>query len=380
MATVTWDTLRKLAGFKATEGCAISLYLGLDPRESPTAGDVDTRMSSLLTEGEKQSEGGGRDGLSHAQRQARKADFDRIRNWFANDFDRGGVQGLGVFAAGLDGAWTPLALSRPVSDAVRVSRQFHLSPLVPLVRRGDGALIAVVGREKGELYRLRDGRLDPIADRTEEQPSQHDQGGWSQARFGRHIENLVLWHLKDVAEEVDRHVRRNHAPPVVLVSTEESRARFTELLSQESRAALAGWAVAESHASAPELLAVVMPVIERWLAGQETDVLDRWREEAGRGGRASSGWEETLTAASDARVDVLIYQAGANCEAWRCPSCGRSSVEGGQCPLDGTEMEHTPDGLDAAVHQTLAHGGTPFVVNHARDLEPVGGIGAILRF
>ena len=43
-------------------------------------------------------------------------------------------------------------------------------------------------------------------------------------------------------------------------------------------------------------------------------------------------------------------------------------------------MEHTPDGIDAAVHQTLAHGGTPFVVSHSRDLDPVGGIGAILRF
>jgi peptide chain release factor subunit 1 len=380
MATVTWETLRQLAGFKATKGCAISLYLGLDPREAPTAGDVDTRMSSLLTEGEKKSEGTSRGELSHAQRLALKADFNRIRDWFANDFDRDGVQGIGVFAAGLDGAWTPLALPRPVSDGVRVGRQFHLAPLVPLVRGGDGALVAAVGREKGELYRLRDGRLVPIADRTEEQPSQHDQGGWSQARFGRHIENLVLWHLKDVAEEVDRHVRRHHAPPVVLVASEEARARFTELLSQESRAALAGWAVAESHASAPELLAAVSPVIERWLARQETEVLERWREEAGRGGRASSGWEATLTAASDARVEVLLYQAGVNHEAWRCHSCGRAAVEGGPCPLDGTEMEHTSDGIDAAVHQTLAHGGTAFVVSRARDLDPVGGIGALLRF
>jgi peptide chain release factor subunit 1 len=379
MATVTWETLRQLAAFKATRGRAISLYLGLDPREAPTAGDVDTRMSSLLTEAER-SQAAGRDGLSHAERLALKADFDRIRVWFENEFDRDGVQGLGVFAAGLDGAWTPLPLSGPVRDGVRVGKHFYLTPLVPLVRRGDGALVAAVGREKGELYRLRNGRLVPIADRTEEQPSQHDQGGWSQARFGRHIENLVLWHLKDVAEEVDRHVRRLHAPPVVLVATEEARARFTELLSQESRAALAGWAVAEAHASPPELLEVVSPVLEQWLARQETQVLDRWREEAGRGGRASSGWDETLTAASDARVELLLYQVGANHEAWQCPACGRAATEGGPCPLDGTEMEQTADGLDAAVRQTLAHGGTALVVTHARDLDPVGGIGAILRF
>ena len=379
MATVTWETLRQLAGFKAGKGCAISLYLGLDPRQAPTAGDVDTRMSSLLNEAEK-SEGANREKLSHDQKVALKTDFGRIRDYFENDFDRDGVQGLGVFAAGLDNAWTTLPLSYPVTDGVRVGRRFYLAPLVPHVRHGDGALVAAIGREKGELYRLRNGRLTPLADHTEEQPSQHDQGGWSQARFGRHIENLVLWHLKDVAEEVDRHVRRLHAPPVVVVAAEDNRARFKELLSQESQAALAGWATAEAHASPPELLEVVSPVLEQWLTKQETEVIARWREEAGRGGRASSGWKDTLTAASDARVEILVYQEGANSEAWQCPVCGRAAVEGGPCPRDGTEMDRTTDGIDAALHQTLAHGGTPFAIRHARDLDAVGGVGAILRF
>ena len=35
--TVTWSLLRELAGFRAEKGCAISLYLNLDPSEVPTA-------------------------------------------------------------------------------------------------------------------------------------------------------------------------------------------------------------------------------------------------------------------------------------------------------------------------------------------------------
>jgi peptide chain release factor subunit 1 len=379
MATVGWETLRGLAGFKAQKGCAISLYLKLDPHEAPTAGDVDTRMNSLLGEAEK-SEGANRAKLTHEQKLGLEADFERIRDWFRSDFERDGVQGLAIFAAGLDGLWSSLALSQAVPDGVRVGRQLYLAPLVPLARYRDGALVAAVGREKGEVYRLSDGRLIPLADHTEEQPSQHDQGGWSQARYGRHIENLVLAHLKDVAEEVDRHVRRLHSTPVVLVATEEARARFTEILSQESRAALAGWVTAEAHASPAELLEAVAPVLEKWRTKQETEVLARWQEEAGRGGRASKGWAETLEAASDARVEVLLHQDGANRDAWQCPRCGRAAVEAGPCPLDGTEMEHTPDGIDVAVHQTLAHGGTSFAVSHSRDLDPVGGIGALLRF
>jgi hypothetical protein len=43
-------------------------------------------------------------------------------------------------------------------------------------------------------------------------------------------------------------------------------------------------------------------------------------------------------------------------------------------------MERRDDGLDLAVHQTLAHGGTVWAVRQRQDLEPVEGIGALLRF
>jgi hypothetical protein len=43
-------------------------------------------------------------------------------------------------------------------------------------------------------------------------------------------------------------------------------------------------------------------------------------------------------------------------------------------------MERRDEGIDLAVHQTLAHGGTVLALNERRDLEPVEGIGALLRF
>ena len=43
MATaVTTGILRDLAGFRADNGCAISIYLDLDPSASPTIPDVET--------------------------------------------------------------------------------------------------------------------------------------------------------------------------------------------------------------------------------------------------------------------------------------------------------------------------------------------------
>jgi hypothetical protein len=96
-ATISWDILRQLAAFRATQGCAISLYVDLDPSDTPTAGDADTRVRSLLDS--VKSDGTGRTDFTHDQREAFKRDIDRIGRWFDAEFDRDGAQALALFWA-----------------------------------------------------------------------------------------------------------------------------------------------------------------------------------------------------------------------------------------------------------------------------------------
>jgi peptide chain release factor subunit 1 len=376
-ASVTWDGLRDLATFRSEAGCAISLYLDLDPGVSPTPAAIDSRINAHLDEVEKSA---GREGLSHEQKEGLRADVERLKTFFESEFSREGAHGFAVFAAGVDGVWQPLPLSERVPDVVKVGKTFHLAPLVPLVSRGEGVLVAYVGRERGDVYRLSDGRLEEVHEQFDEQPGRHDQGGWSQARFQRHIEKLVEDHLRGVAGELERQVRRRRGSGIVIVSSEETRSALEGTLSNEVGGAVIGWTTAEAHAGPSELLEAVRPLVDEWHAREESAAAERWQEEAGRNGRAAAGWEKTLEAASDGRVELLIVQEGADQPAFECPSCGRASAEGGACPLDGAEMEERPHGMDLAVHQTLAHGGTVCALSVRRDLDPVEGIGALLRY
>jgi peptide chain release factor subunit 1 len=378
-SSVTWDSLRDLARLRAEKGCAISLYLDLDPSVSPTAAETSSRVHALVDEVER-STAATRPELTHEQREGLRKDVERIRRFFEQEFSRDGARGFAVFTAGLDNVWQDLPLSEAVPDAVRVGHTFYLAPLVPLVGRGEGAIVAFVGRERGDLYRLRAGRLEELEEHFQEQHGRHDQGGWSQARYQRHIEKLVEDHLRDVSERLDRQVRRLRGPRVVVVATEETRAELEDELSNEVKKAIIGWTSAEAHAEASALLGVVEPVLQRWRAEQETQAVERWQEEAGRNGRAAAGWAQTLEAASDGRVELLLYQDGVNRAAWECPACGRLGTDDGTCPLDGTRMERDEAGLDLACHQTLAHGGTIWAVRERQDLEPVEGIGALLRY
>ena len=112
----------------------------------------------------------------------------------------------------------------------------------------------------------------------------------------------------------------------------------------------------------------------------EANAVSRWSEETGKGSRGTAGWADTLEAASDGRVELLLFQAGVQKAAYRCPACGRAALDAITCPLDGTTMEARDDGLDLAVRLTLAHGGEVLALQSRQDLDPVEGIGAILRF
>src|SRR5437773_5531356 len=203
---VTWNRLRELAAFRAQKGLAVSLYLGLDPGSAGTIPGAATKINSLLDEAQK-SAFANRDELTHDQKRGLQSDFELIRDYLTNDFDRAGAQGLAMFVAGLDTFWSASALSERVPDRACVGPDFHLRPLVPLLGRSDSAIVAVIDRERGLLFKLENRGLVPLADLSAEQPGGHDQGGWSQARYQRHIDELARLHLRSVAEDLDADVR-----------------------------------------------------------------------------------------------------------------------------------------------------------------------------
>jgi peptide chain release factor subunit 1 len=378
MATVVTDgLLRDLAAFRASNGCAISIYVDFDPSSVPTVPAEKTKFHARVDEARKLADSRARD-RGRDCKVALAADFERIKEWADDEFDRDGARAVAVFASSADGLFRIVPLREPVTDGWEIGPELWISPLAGQLGRGEGALVAIVSRERGVLYRLHEGRLEEIADESEEVPGQHDQGGWSQARYQRHIENIVLRHLKTVGEEIDKTVH-NRPAHLVMVAPEEMRGELESKLSHEARESIVGWVSADAHASETELLELVRPLLDEARARADEATLERWQAERGRGGRVAAGWKQTLDAASDARIEVLLVDEGARHQAWSCPTCGRASADGGKCPLDDTKLEERDDAVDLAVHHTVLHGGS-FVRFGAGALADADGIGALLRF
>jgi peptide chain release factor subunit 1 len=370
--TVTDSLLRELAAFRSRAGCALSIYLDLDP-SADTEVKFHATLDTAKKVGERVAAGRGRD-----CRLALRDDISRIQSWWNTAFDRDGARGLGVFASSSDDFFRPLPLPQSVDDALHVGGTLLVAPIASQLS-DDGSLVVFVSRERGTVYRLQGARLREVLDDSEEQPGRHDQGGWSQARFQRHIETLVARHLKTVAADLDRTVRRlGSGLGIVVVAPEEARAELQRELPHEVRNAIIGSTSAEAHVGPSQLLDVARPFLVEARARVERDAFERWREADGRGERSAAGWKQVLEAASDGRVEVLLLTERVTRQAWECPECGRAWADGGRCPLDGTKLEEVADGSDAAIRQTLAHSGT--FVRLGAGVLPDGGPAALLRY
>src|SRR3954454_21427601 len=159
MDAITLDTVRSLAEFRAQRGCALSLYLDLDPSTTPTAAELDSRISSLLSRAREEAQ----EVDSHDGRVGVGEDIERIEAFFDGEFERDEARGLALFSDGPDGLWRVVELPEPVEDALSLGDELNLAPLAPLLGHRE-ALVAFVGREQGLVLALRGGRLEPVAE------------------------------------------------------------------------------------------------------------------------------------------------------------------------------------------------------------------------
>jgi len=109
--SVSWETLRELAGFRSRTGCAVSCYVDLDPHDTPTPADARVRMHALIDEAGKRAEAN-RLERTHEQLVSIRGDLQRIEGYFGSELARDGIRGVAVFAAAGDALLAPVAPGR----------------------------------------------------------------------------------------------------------------------------------------------------------------------------------------------------------------------------------------------------------------------------
>jgi peptide chain release factor subunit 1 len=375
--------LRELAGVHAdSDSRVLSIFLNLDPAEFATPPARTSEISSVIDDAHRRVRDS--DNLSHAARKGLEEDVERA-NTFLRDLSPKGAHGFALFACGARGLFEGIRLPRPIETRAVISDAPFVEPLIELLGSGGNWMVVLVNRQTGRLLRGDGDHLDELQVVQDDVHGQHSQGGWSQARYQRSVDEDVMDHLKNVADAVFLRFKTAPFDHLLLGGPGETRTDFESKLHPYLRERLVGWIdIDVENTSADDVARCAREKIEEHTRATERAALDRLQEAVATNGRGTAGLEPTLEALNERRVETLLLMENFDAAGCTCPQCGSVyALDGGSCPADGTELDCRDNVIENAMRLALEQSAGVLVVrdeDNGRELESRGGIAAVLRF
>jgi peptide subunit release factor 1 (eRF1) len=376
------DRLRELAVLRPEGARVLSVFLNLDPAEFAEPPARASEIRSVVDDLRKRARAE-EDGLGHEEKLALRADVDRVEESLSGLSPKG-AHGVVVYACGPADLFELIRLPRPIETRAVIDDSPFVEPLAELVAMGSW-FVVLVNRQTGRMFLGDRERLDELDVITDEVHGQHKQGGLSQARYQRAVDQDVQEHLRNVAGAAFVHFKRVPFDNILLGGPAETLTEFEQKLHAYLQQRVAGRIdVDVENSNADEVHAAAAARIAEHDQRREREALDRLREGVSTRGRAAAGLKATLEALNERRVEILLLAQGYEAPGCTCPQCGWvGPLDGDACPADGTPVDCRDNVIESAVELALVQSAEVIVVrdeDHARELQSYGDIGGVLRF
>ncbi len=344
------DALRRLAGWPATELPVISAYLDLRPQA--TVGDPQVRSGLIVLRDRLRALE--RDHEPHTPSHASlERDAARLDDYLDDALPA--AQCVCLFAcSGAGDRFEAVHTARDIDDEVSAGDRPRLLPLARLADE-EPAIVALADTNTLRLFGLRSGALDEIGllDDEPDDYSRADVGGWSQARFARHVEEHREAFAQLAAEAIEEVAGQEAAQIVVLAGDEVALPLLVEALPKPlAESAHTGLRI-DMRAPVDEVAGAALPFLDELRAQAAADAADRLVGAVRGRGMAVGGIEETRAALERGQVAELLLDPAAELEG--------DAGEG---------LVRLAAATDARVRFAADHGG----------LRQLGGAGGLLRF
>src|SRR3954453_8531391 len=315
------NRLRELAGIHVnSEARVLSVFLNLDPAEFATPPARASEISSVIDDAHRRVRDS--DGLSHEARKSLEDDVERAAT-FLRDLSPKGAHGFALFACAGADLFEGMRLPRPIETRAVINDAPVVEPLVELLGSGGNWMVVLVNRQTGRLLRGDAHHLDELPAIEDDVHGRHSQGGWSQARYQRSVDEDVMDHLKNVADAVFLRFKRASFNHLLLGGPTETLTEFESKLHPYVSERLRGRIDIDVENTSPDdVCKAAAAKIGDYDRTAEREALDRLQEGVSTGGRGAAGLDDVLFALNERRVETLLLTEGFDASGCSCPQCG----------------------------------------------------------
>jgi len=232
-----------------------------------------------------------------------------------------GVNGIAIFAcSGID-AFTIFRSTISFDNQLCISSKPSLRQLVQLSDEYRSAITVMVDTDRAKIFEMSPGEIHLESQIESYVPGRHEQGGWSQMRFQRHIREHMHQHHKGVAEQLVKLFDDERCENILLIGQDHILATFRALLPERVRERIRGELSAEFEEEPSSLAQKVMEYLHAEYLKKKDSIIEEVIETALARGPATVGLRDTIEAINRGQVHRLILDRDLNRQGWQCTKC-----------------------------------------------------------
>jgi peptide chain release factor subunit 1 len=244
-----------------------------------------------------------------AERESLDKDLEKVESYLSTQL-RPSANGIALFAC--DGAelFEAVQLDAPIEETqVILADEPQLYPLARLNDQYPRYAALVVDTNSARLFVFGTGTRIGQTTVENEKTNRSAMGGWSQARYQRHIDNIHQQHAKEVVDVLERVVRQEGIEKVILAGDEVIIPLLREQLPAALEAKVVDVLRLDIRTPDTEILEHTLEALREHDAKDDRERVKRLVGEYRAGGLAVVGPEATRAALEIGQVDEMLITA-----------------------------------------------------------------------
>lgn len=363
------NDLQQLASYQGSD--VLSLYINVDPTQQ-TTDEYRLALRHLLDRVKGKA----------------ATDVSRIEAYFDHEYDWAG-RSVALFSAQKNDLWQTYALPLTITNHVHVGPKPYITPLMILWDVYGSYGIALADKLSVKLQQYQFGELVASEDVAGETVRKVKTGRGSSAagrRSGsgslsaRHASEVVRRNIKDSAAAAAMFFSKWDSKHVLVGAAADVLGEFVAALPALWSNRISATFPADIDISESELREIAFSKLDEANHRQEYEVADSIITAAAKGSNGVIRLGETLSAAHDGRIQLLLVAHGYDAAGYRCGTCGYlTAQELAACPFCSGTFARIPHAVEAMISQIVAQGGEVKMIAGHEQLE-VAGVAALLRY
>ena len=383
------DQLDRLARMEPVPYPVVSLYLNTQPNEHGRDQFQTFVRQEFRARGATYPAGS-------ADRASLDTDVARISAYLENELQPS-ANGVAIFCCSAAELFEAVQLSAPIDQHwLYIGDAPHLYPLARVASKYPRYAAVVADSNTARIFVFATGELvnERLIQGMKTRKTQ--QGGWSQARFQRHISNFHLQHAKEIVEALEGIVQREEITEIFTAGDEAILSLLREQMPKQLVEKVQDHLTLDAKAPVPDVLAATVEALSRLNERTDREKVDAAIAGYRSGGLGVVGPENTLAALIKGQVDELLIAANVNTLEGLSPDRTESLGLNVATANDSTLLEpavepaaggepaqadpHVVRLADELVTRARNTGADVTFIEDASLLQPHGGVAALLRF